>query len=277
MNSTLFVPKKDHFYDSFDVTFTCVIEDEYGNIVEINKTIVVQGIVMNTYEEYLEACNSTSDEIINIKAYIADQHVKQTSSSYGSLYLIDANGNSYYVYNPMYSIDLGDLELFLSTYAVGKEVLVSGKCSVYSGWHEFVKGASVYLTGESIGTNHELLKHFDATETFYSAYSSKDADTLLPYESKQVIINDCVCVSNDGRYIYFTIRDGQTQFLIYNQSYLITPEEGTAFFNSIAVGDTFNLKGLVAVYGGAYQIYLNTPDAIEITKKAEVNIVTPVE
>ena len=62
----------------------------------------VPAFVYTTYTEWLQNCEKKSTTVMNIKAYVIGI-VSTSSGSAGSMYLQDAEGHGYYVYNPTLS------------------------------------------------------------------------------------------------------------------------------------------------------------------------------
>ena len=244
---------------------TCTVADAEGTTTSFTLERNVPKFTFVDYEKWIDACAAGSDEVISVKAYIIGAIGKESSSSFGSLYLQDAQGRGYYAYAPALDSSIKTRDALNAAYPVGTEVIVSGTATNYSGQHEFYKGCSVTATGNTAEVLGIELPYTNATEAFATAESAKDAEKLDVYQNARVTLENCKLNSVSGDYYYFTVGDGTAKYNIYKTNYFLEDallEEALAKFTA---GYTATITGVVSCYSSSYQIYPDSVDTITIT------------
>lgn len=253
-------------------TLTCTVTDKDGNSTSFELNRNVPKFTFVDYNKWIEACAAGSDEVISVKAYVVGAIGKESSSSFGSLYLQDADGRGYYAYAPKLDSSIKTRDQLNAAFPAGTEVIVSGTATNYSGQHEFNKGCSVTATGNTAASLGVELDYTNATEAFATAADAKDASKLDLYQNARVTLENCKLGSIDtaGGYYYFTVGDGTAKYNIYKTNYFLEDaalEEALANFTS---GYTATITGIVSCYSNSYQIYPDSIESIKITS-AEVS------
>ncbi len=181
-------------------TLTAVISDAEGNTVEaLTYNHKVPAFVLNTYEEYLAACVSDAEEkpLITIKGYVVGINADSGSSSKGSLWIMDEDGNGYYAYKPALSADVtASREALNAAFPRGTEVVVKGTVVKYGGCYEFEKDCEIIYTGNSI--DPATIEYVDQTALFASAANMNDEETLGATQSTRVALNNVTMGVIDG-------------------------------------------------------------------------------
>ena len=241
------------------------IKDSKGNTETITWNHKVPKFVVNTWEEYLAA--GDADSAATIKGYVvgvnADIEESRSSSSAGSLWIVDEEGHGYYAYKPALDASiLASRESAETAFAVGTEVVVKGTVDNFGGCYEFIKDCEVILTGNKVDESE--LPYVDRTEMFTNATAINDA-SLLEAQATRVAVNGVTMGAIDGNNYYFTI--GDVDFIFYMNIYLLTRAEQDTLKAMWVEGGKANLKGVVNVYSGNYQIYPDSLASLEIVQE----------
>ena len=197
--------------------------------------------------------------ILNIRGVVVD--VIATGSSTNSIYMVDAEGNGYYVYNPT-----------TKGAKIGDEIVVTGSRSDYSGQEEFAKGSTYgIVTKGKEGT----INFTDASADWAAATSNKTSGSLAAkYQNVPVKLTKCTPTRIDGSYYYFKVGNGTTEFNLYKNTYFLSDDEITAwtktFEDALKNGYTLTIEGISTVYSSAYQVYPCKLKAHAVTKEAEL-------
>lgn len=244
---------------------TCTVTDAEGSTTSFTLERNVPKFTFVDYNKWIEACAAGSDEVISVKAFVIGAIGKESSGSFGSLYLQDAQGRGYYAYAPKLDSSIKTRDALNAAYPVGTEVIVSGTATNYSGQHEFNKGCSVTATGNTAEGLGIELPYTNATEAFATAESSKDAAKLDVYQNARVTLENCKLGSVDGDYYYFTVGDGTAKYNVYRTNYFLDDESLTQALGKFTSGYTATITGVVSCYSSSYQIYPDSIDSITIT------------
>ena len=247
-------------------TLTAVISDAEGNTVEaLTYNHKVPAFVLNTYEEYVAACAvGDKNTIITVKGYVLGVNASTGSSSKGSLWIIDEDGNGYYAYKPTLDAAITESrDTINAAFPIGTEVVVKGSVTTYGGCLEYNDGCEIVFTGNSV--DPATLPYVDVTELFGSAANMQDKDTLGATQSTRVTVKNVTMGIIDGtdNYDYHFTLNG-VDFIFRMNNYLLDDaqnEELTAKWN---IGGKANLTGIVNVYSNKYQIYPDSVDSIEL-------------
>ena len=216
-------------------------------------------LVLNTHEDWDKAADGDS---ITVKGTVVDVISKESgSSSAGSLYMVDEQGNGYYIYKPTSTgAKAGDL------------IIATGAKTIYNGQEETKSGGSYQVIGKGA-----TIPVVNASADFAAATSNKvDGELANKYQNIPVKLEKCTPVKVDGSYYWFTVGDGTTQFNIYNNNYFLNEEQIEAwkalFTDALEKGYTFTVEGISTVYSKAYQIYPSSIAPHVLTKEAELTV-----
>ncbi len=257
-------------FSTAEVSYKLVakISDAAGHSVTAEYARKVPMFVVATYEDYLAHCKAGDGVSFTIKAYVIGA-VSVTSSSKGSLYLQDADGNGYYAYAPTLPADVTASEEALDAYfPFGTEVCVTGTGTVYGGQYEFNKGCQVVKTGNVAGEG--VLTFENATEVWGNAQSQGDHDTLMQDQNKLVVLEEAIFTKAEGSYYYFTVNG--VQYNIYKTNYFMADQADIdALFAKFEVGKAATIKGIVSCYSNLYQIYPLDVECISNVHTPELN------
>lgn len=216
-------------------------------------------LVLNTHEDWDKAADGDS---VTVKGTVVDVISKESgSSSAGSLYMVDEQGNGYYIYKPTSTgAKAGDL------------IIATGAKTIYNGQEETKAGGSYQVIGK--GTNIPVV---NASADFAAATSNKvDGELANKYQNIPVKLEKCTPVKVDGSYYWFTVGEGKTQFNIYENNYFLNADQIAAwkalFNDALEKGYTFTVEGISTVYSKAYQIYPSTIAPHVLTKEAELTV-----
>lgn len=248
-------------------TLTATIKDGEHSITLVYEKTVPK-FVISTYAEYVAGCEAAdSNTSYTIRGFIAGVNAAPKSSSKGSLWIVDEEGHGYYAYAPTLDGAITETRDSINAYfPVGAEVVVRGTLTLYNGTYEFNKGCAVEKTGRTAEEAGVTLTYVDATEQFAAAASNTDK-ALVPYQATMVELKNVTLGAKDGKNYYFTI--GATQFICYNDIYLMDDTTSAAFAEKWVEGAKANLKGIVNVYSGVYQIYPQGLDALDIQTQTD--------
>lgn len=197
--------------------------------------------------------------LLNIRGVVVD--VIATGSSAGSIYMVDAEGNGYYVYNPS-----------SKGAKVGDEIVATGTRSDYSGQEEFAKGGTYGIVKKG---QQDTIKFVDASADWAAASSNKSTGDLgAKYQNTPVKLEKCTPTRISGSYYYFKVGNGTTEYNVYKNTYFLTDDQTAAwvamFEDALAKGYTLTIEGISTVYSSAYQIYPCSLKANVFTKEAEL-------
>jgi len=250
------------------------VSDAEGHSVKVEYARKVPQFVVSSYEDYLAHCKAADGVSFTIRAYVIGA-VSVTSSSKGSLYLQDADGNGYYAYAPSLPADATASEEALDAYfPFGTEVCVTGTGTVYGGQYEFNKGCQIVKTG-NVATA-EQLPFENVTEVWGSAKNQGDHDVLMQDQNKLVVLEEAVFTKADDKYYYFTVNG--VQFNIYKTNYFMADQADIdALFAKFEVGKAATIKGIVSCYSNLYQIYPLDVECISNVHTPELNDAQKVE
>ncbi len=233
-------------------------KDSNGNPYQVSFAHSIPAYVVNTYAQYKEACKNKSSDTIRVVGYIVDIiSISSESSSKGSVYLQDADGNGYYAYAPTETTSFKSDEELYAAFPIGSRVEVSGSCTVYNGQYEFNKGCSIKIKGQAKTADQLITK--DATNDWGKAANNSDT-ALIDYQNTLVKIEGAKFTRIDGKYYYFTVNG--VEFNLYYNIYFLSEEDTKALFEKFVVGKQATVTGLVCVYSNKYQLYAVSTDAI---------------
>ena len=250
------------------------VSDAEGHSVKVEYARKVPQFVVSSYEDYLAHCKAADGVSFTIRAYVIGA-VSVTSSSKGSLYLQDADGNGYYAYAPSLPADATASEEALDAYfPFGTEVCVTGTGTVYGGQYEFNKGCQIVKTG-NVATA-EQLPFENVTEVWGSAKNQGDHDVLMQDQNKLVVLEEAIFTKADDKYYYFTVNG--VQYNIYKTNYFMADQADIdALFAKFEVGKAATIKGIVSCYSNLYQIYPLDVECISNVHTPELNDAQKVE
>ena len=244
-------------------TLTATIKDSKGNSTTLTWNHKVPAFGLNTWAEYCAAGDADSEDIITVKGYIVGVNADSGSSSKGSLWIVDETGKGYYAYKPTLDTEItSSRENIEAAFPRGKEVVIKGKVDNYNGCYEFLAGCEIIETGNSV--DPATLPYVDATEKFTNATSIDDA-SLVELQATRVAVNGVTMGAVSGNNYYFTI--GDVDFIFYMNIYLLTPEQQNTLKAMWVEGGKANLKGVVNVYSGKYQVYPDSLASLEIVQE----------
>ena len=198
---------------------------------------------------------------LNIRGVVVD--IIATGSSANSIYMVDAEGNGYYVYNPS-----------SKGAKIGDEIVVTGKRSDYSGQEEFGKGATFGIVTKG---KQDTITFADGSADWAAATSNKTSGSLgAKYQNVPVKLTKCTPTRIDGSYYYFKVGNGTTEFNLYKNTYFLSDDEITAwtktFEDALKNGYTLTIEGISTVYSSAYQVYPCKLKSHVLTKEAELTV-----
>ncbi|MBQ8177750.1 MAG: hypothetical protein IJ033_01020 [Clostridia bacterium] len=244
---------------------TATIADENGNTQTLTYNHKVPAFVLNSYAEYKAACEANDGEtIITIKGYVLGVNADPGSSSKGSLWIVDADGNGYYAYKPTLDAAITETRETINTaFPRGKEVVIKGTVTTYGGCLEYNQGCEVIATGNSV--DPATLPYTDQTELFGSASSISDHETLISTQSTRAALNGVTMGQIDGYNYYFSVNG--VDFICYMNIYLLSEEENATLAAKWNQGGKANLTGIINVYSNKYQLYPDSVDSIEIVNE----------
>ena len=244
-------------------TLTATIKDSKGNSTTLTWNHKVPAFGLNTWAEYCAAGDADSQDIITVKGYIVGVNADSGSSSKGSLWIVDETGKGYYAYKPTLDTEItSSRENIEAAFPRGKEVVIKGKVDNYNGCYEFLAGCEIIETGNSV--DPATLPYVDATEKFTNATSIDDA-SLVELQATRVAVNGVTMGAVSGNNYYFTI--GDVDFIFYMNIYLLTAEQQNTLKAMWVEGGKANLKGVVNVYSGKYQVYPDSLASLEIVQE----------
>ena len=248
-------------------TLTAEIKEEKASLT-LSYDRSVPAFIVNTYDEYAAACAAKDDTNIIIKGFVVGYNASigegYKSSSAGSLWIQDENGKGYYAYKP--TLDeaiLESRESVMEAFPMGSEVIVRGTCTTYGGCYEFNSGCTVESTGRNASALGVTLDYVDRTDAFAAITDSTDA--LVPFQSTKTALNNVILGEPDGKNYHFTV--GGVDYICYIDQYIIDPDTVDALKAKWEVGAKANIKGVVTVYSGKYQVYPDSIDSVTIVNE----------
>ncbi|MBR3684657.1 MAG: hypothetical protein IKL86_00055 [Clostridia bacterium] len=251
-------------FSSAEVVYvlTATISDDAGNTHTLTYNHKVPAFALNSHAEYVAACEANDGKtIITIKGYVIGVNADPGSSSKGSLWIMDADGHGYYVYKPALDASITtSREALNNAFPRGKEVVIKGIATNFSGGRQFNKDAEVIPTGNSV--DPATLAYVDRTELYGSATSMKDAEKLEETQVTRAALNGVTMGRIDGYNYHFTVNG--VDFICYMNIYLLSEEENAIVTAKWAPGSKANLTGVISTYSGNYQLYPDTVDSIEV-------------
>ena len=245
-------------------TLTATIKDSKGKSTTLTWNHKVPAFGLNTWAEYCAAGDADSEDIITVKGYIVGVNADSGSSSKGSLWIVDETGKGYYAYKPALDTEItSSRENIEAAFPRGKEVVVKGKVDNYNGCYEFLAGCEIIETGNSV--DPATIPYVDRTEMFTNATSNSDA-SLVEIQATRAIINGVTMGTMDGYDCYFSIGD-VSNFIFRLNIYLLTEKEQETLEKMWVEGGKANLKGVINVYSGKYQLYPDSLESLEIVQE----------
>lgn len=180
---------------------------------------------------------------LSIKGIVVD--VIKTGDTVGSFYMMDQEGNGYYVYKPN-----------SSGVMIGDEVIVSGTRSDDSGQERFAEGATYTLVDEN---KESQIIFNDVSNSFSSASNNAIYGSLgNQYQNLPAVLTKCKPTRIDGDNYYFKVGDSAVEFLILSNEYFLTDEQNEAwqkaFEDAIGTEYTFTIEGILTVSNSAYTL-----------------------
>lgn len=250
-------------------TLTATVKADDGSTKAVTFERKVPKFVVATYDEYIAACKANDkNKTYNIVGYVVAVNAAPLSGSKGSLWVMDKDGHGYYAYAPALDASItATRESINAEFPIGTEVVVTGSLTLYSGAYEFNKGCTVTKTGRTAAQDNVTLNYVDRTEAFAAAKTNKD-ESLVPYQATLIELKGVTLGAKSGKNYYFTLGD-VTDFVCYNDIYLMDDETSEAFAEKWVEGAKANIKGVVNTYGGVYQVYPQGLDALEILPQTD--------
>lgn len=258
-------------------TLTATVKADDGSTKSVTFERKVPKFVVATYDEYIAACKANDkNKTYNIVGYVVAVNAAPLSSSKGSLWVMDKDGHGYYAYAPALDASItATRESINAEFPIGTEVVVTGSLTLYSGAYEFNKGCTVTKTGRTAAQDNVTLNYVDRTEAFAAAKTSKD-ESLVPYQATLIELKGVTLGAKSGKNYYFTLGD-VTDFVCYNDIYLMNDETSAAFAEKWVEGAKANIKGVVNTFSGVYQVYPQGLDALEILSQTDAEKVAGVK
>lgn len=265
------VPERSPEEIVYILTATITADNGDTETVTFERTVPLFDVL--TYQGWIDACvagaaASDNTKTYNVVGYVVGVNADASSSSVGSLWIMDKDGHGYYAYKPQLSDEVKASRESINAYLpIGTEVIINGTVTVYNGAYEFNSGCTIEKTGNTAAGDGVTFDYVDRSAAF--AASSKDLgdDTLIPYQSTYAKLENITLGNVDGDLtLYFTIGDDNRQFICYNNVYLMDNDTMEAFKAKWVanIGGKADIKGIVNVYGGKYQIYPSSLDCLEI-------------
>lgn len=258
-------------------TLTATVKADDGSTKAVTFERKVPKFVVATYDEYIAACKANDkNKTYNIVGYVVAVNAAPLSGSKGSLWVMDKDGHGYYAYAPALDASItATRESINAEFPIGTEVVVTGSLTLYSGAYEFNKGCTVTKTGRTAAQDNVTLNYVDRTEAFAAAKTSKD-ESLVPYQATLIELKGVTLGAKSGKNYYFTLGD-VTDFVCYNDIYLMDDETSEAFAEKWIEGAKANIKGVVNTFSGVYQVYPQGLDALEILPQTNAEKVAGVK
>lgn len=258
-------------------TLTATVKADDGTTKTVTFERKVPKFVVATYDEYIAACKANDkNKTYNIVGYVVAVNAAPLSGSKGSMWVMDKDGHGYYAYAPALDASItATRESINAEFPIGTEVVVTGSLTLYSGAYEFNKGCTVTKTGRTAAQDNVTLNYVDRTEAFAAAKTNKD-ESLVPYQATLIELKGVTLGAKSGKNYYFTLGD-VTDFVCYNDIYLMDDETSEAFAEKWVEGAKANIKGVVNTYGGVYQVYPQGLDALEILPQTDAEKVAGVK
>lgn len=258
-------------------TLTATVKADDGSTKSVTFERKVPQFVVATYDEYIAACKAgDKNKTYNIVGYVVAVNAAPLSSSKGSLWVMDKDGHGYYAYAPALDASItATRESINAEFPIGTEVVVTGSLTLYSGAYEFNKGCTVTKTGRTAAQDNVTLNYVDRTEAFAAAKTNKD-ESLVPYQATLIELKGVTLGAKSGKNYYFTLGD-VTDFVCYNDIYLMDDETSAAFAEKWVEGAKANIKGVVNTFSSVYQVYPQGLDALEILSQTDAEKVAGVK
>lgn len=258
-------------------TLTATVKADDGSTKSVTFERKVPKFVVATYDEYIAACKAgDKNKTYNIVGYVVAVNAAPLSSSKGSLWVMDKDGHGYYAYAPALDASItATRESINAEFPIGTEVVVTGSLTLYSGAYEFNKGCTVTKTGRTAAQDNVTLDYVDRTEAFAAAKTNKD-ESLVPYQATLIELKGVTLGAKSGKNYYFTLGD-VTDFVCYNDIYLMDDETSAAFAEKWVEGAKANIKGVVNTFSSVYQVYPQGLDALEILSQTDAEKVAGVK
>lgn len=258
-------------------TLTATVKADDGSTKSVTFERKVPQFVVATYDEYIAACKAgDKNKTYNIVGYVVAVNAAPLSSSKGSMWVMDKDGHGYYAYAPALDASItATRESINAEFPIGTEVVVTGSLTLYSGAYEFNKGCTVTKTGRTAAQDNVTLNYVDRTEAFAAAKTNKD-ESLVPYQATLIELKGVTLGAKSGKNYYFTLGD-VTDFVCYNDIYLMDDETSAAFAEKWIEGAKANIKGVVNTFSGVYQVYPQGLDALEILSQTDAEKVAGVK
>ncbi|HIT77680.1 MAG TPA: hypothetical protein IAD47_02680 [Candidatus Limihabitans stercoravium] len=247
---------------NYTLTATITADDGTKATVEFERK--VPKFVLFTWEQYKEACEAGDETTVVVRGFVVGINEEPNSSSKGSMWIMDAEGNGYYAYKPKLDSKITETrESILAEFPFGTEVTVTGTVTVYGGAYEFDTGCTVVKTGKTATDKGVTLDYTDVTE-LWSKATEETKYTLIPSQSTLVSLEGVTLGSIDGKNYKFTVEGSDIQYIMYMDTYLMDETELAKLTAKWEVGAKANLKGICNVFGSVYQVYPEDSNALEI-------------
>ncbi len=247
---------------NYTLTATITADDGTKATVEFERK--VPKFVLFTWEQYKEACEAGDETTVVVRGFVVGINEEPNSSSKGSMWIMDAEGNGYYAYKPKLDSKITETrESILAEFPFGTEVTVTGTVTVYGGAYEFNTGCTVVKTGKTATDKGVTLDYTDVTE-LWSKATEETKDTLIPSQSTLVSLEGVTLGSIDGKNYKFTVDGSDLQYIMYMDTYLMDETELAKLKDKWEIGAKANLKGICNVFGSVYQVYPEDSNALEI-------------
>lgn len=251
--------------EAFEYTLTATLTADDGTTATVEFKCTVPHFEVVSFEDYKKACEAKDKEkTYNVVGYVVGVNADSDSSSVGSMWVMDKDGHGYYAYAPT-GIS-GTREAINAAYPFGTEVVVNGTLTVYNGCYEFNKGCTITKTGNTAQQDGVTLNYVDRTTQFANSTDSKHAH-LVDYQATLAKLDGIRMGAIDGLNLRFTLNG--VDYVCYNNVYLMDETTMEQFKAKWVPGGKANIRGIVNVFGGVYQIYPNSLDCLEIVPETD--------
>lgn len=251
--------------EAFEYTLTATLTADDGTTATVEFKCTVPHFEVASYDDYKTACEAKDpDKTYNVVGYVIGVNADSDSSSVGSMWVMDKDGHGYYAYAPT-GIS-GTREAINAEYPIGTEVVVNGTLTVYNGCYEFNKGCTISKTGNTAEQAGVTFDYVDRTNAFANSTNSAHND-LIGYQATLAKLDGIRMGAIDGLNLRFTLNG--VDYVCYNNVYLMDQATMEQFKEKWVPGGKANIRGIVNVFGGVYQIYPNSLDCLEIVTETD--------
>jgi len=251
--------------EAFEYTLTATLTADDGTTATVEFKCTVPHFEVASYDDYKKACEAKDpDKTYNVVGYVIGVNADSDSSSVGSMWVMDKDGHGYYAYAPT-GIS-GTRETINAEYPIGTEVVINGTLTLYNGCYEFNKGCTVSKTGNTAEQAGVTFDYVDRTNAFANSTNSAHND-LIGYQATLAKLDGIRMGAIDGLNLRFTLNG--VDYVCYNNVYLMDETTMEQFKAKWVPGGKANIRGIVNVFGGVYQIYPNSLDCLEIVTETD--------